>query len=637
MFKSKINTIILICLFLIGKMSSFSQEELRPLSGNINLPNIITPNVSNQLNKISALPTLDTIPFFDDFSYATKSNYPTYKHWLDSNVYVNTGFPIAPISIGVATFDGLNKLGYPYNILAPASSSRGADTLTSRPINIEKKGAVTYSPADSLYLSFYVQAKGRGNAPEASDALTLEFYNAQTKLWEKIWTKSGYNPNSSDTLFKRVMIPIKKPDYFDSLFQFRFTNKATISGSLDHWHLDYVYLNKNRTINDTLIEDVTFGYMSTSFLKNYSTMPYRQFVPSEMATNIKNYLRNNSNIAKTKTYQFNIYQETSGTSLFNYSGGTNPILPFQQNGWHKESSDFNPNFSYVFPTLTDSTFFRIVHTAISTPDNVRTNDTLTQIQKLTNYYAYDDGTAEQGYYLNTAGAKIAVRFTLNKNDTIKALNIYFDPIIDGAAIVNSSFRILIWADGGGAPSITNVIYKDSLMRPKYLKGKYNLIPTYKLTSCLLLNAGTYYFGIQQTSNLPLNIGFDKNTNHKDALYYDIGSGWTQSAIPGSIMINPIIGCYEPPIIVGLNEIQKTEEIILFPNPAQDYLTIQSKTENLENVQIKIINSIGEIVLTKNLENTEKIDVRELPNGMYFIFLEKSELKITIPKKIIISR
>src|SRR5436190_24349664 len=55
------------------------------------------------------------LPFKDDFYYAYKSKYPLTSLWEDSLVYVNSGFPKAPPSFGVATFDGLNRHGYPYD------------------------------------------------------------------------------------------------------------------------------------------------------------------------------------------------------------------------------------------------------------------------------------------------------------------------------------------------------------------------------------------------------------------------------------------------------------------------------------------------------------------------------------------
>jgi hypothetical protein len=78
-----------------------------PLNANLHLPVITNKNI--QAAKTTSIVLMDTLPFFDDFSYAYNSPYPTVKHWKDSNVYVNVGFATAPKSLGVATFDGLNK------------------------------------------------------------------------------------------------------------------------------------------------------------------------------------------------------------------------------------------------------------------------------------------------------------------------------------------------------------------------------------------------------------------------------------------------------------------------------------------------------------------------------------------------
>lgn len=612
----------------------FAQEQLIPLNSNINLPLLNTKKTI--LNKTSSVPSLDTIPFFDDFYYAYSSPYPTKNHWIDSNVYVNTGFANAPISIGIATFDGLNKKGYPYNISAPLSNSAQADYLTSRPINLQKKGAFTYNISDSLYLSFYYQAEGKGDAPESTDSLVLDFYKPNQNKWQKVWGIKGYNPSSIDTNFYLVMIAIKDTAYLDSLFQFRFRNKATLSGSLDHWNVDYIYLNKDRTIGDTIFEDDAFVYKSTPFLKNYSSMPYRQFAPLEMATGIKNYLRNNFTSEKNTTYGFKVFEKSNLiTPTYTYSGGNANIQPFRTSGYHSVSAHASPFFSYIFPSpLTDSTYFKIVHTISSSPDLVRPNDTLVQIQRFSNYYAYDDGSAEVGYYLNTYGAKTAVRFTLNVFDTLRAMNIYFDPIVDGNIITGSSFRMVVWADGGSGPSNT-VIYKDSLRYPSYLQGSYNLIPTYTLTSCLRLEPGTYYMGIQQTTNKGLNIGFDKNTNHSDALYYDIGGGWVQSAIPGSIMINPIMGCTVPEI-VNISEHERSLLLSLFPNPAQNEVNLKSSMPELEFCTISVYSSIGQEVINTPFENNKTINISELPNGIYFVKLNDSRTTLST-KKLIISR
>ena len=56
---------------------------------------------------------------------------------------------------------------------------------------------------------------------------------------------------------------------------------------------------------------------------------------------------------------------------------------------------------------------------------------------------------------------------------------------------------------------------------------------------------------------------------------------------------------------------------VFPNPANDVLTIQGKNVS----SIKIFNIHGDIVLSKNINNNKKVDVSILNKGMYLVELE----------------
>ncbi len=626
---------VLLCLL---SVSLFGQEQLKPLNGNLHLSSMTGKTTAHQ--KTASLAPIN-LPFFDDFSYAYKTPYPSTNNWVDSNVYVNVGFPIAPISLGVATFDGLNKKGAPYNIGAPVSYSGLADTLTSRYINLEATTTHTYVTTDSIYLSFYYQAEGRGDNPEPNDSLSVDFWKPRQHKWKKVWGVKGYNPSATDTNFYRVRIPIADTSYLDSLFKFRFRNNATISGSLDHWHVDYVQIKDNYFYADSILNDASFAYMPTSFLKNYSVIPYRQYNGSvEMGTGFRNYLRNNFNIDKFATYAY-YEKDKFGSPLATdtYSTFGNPgFSPYTTNGYYTNpnlSSAATPVFTIQpFPTnFSDSTFFTFKHILKTSADSRVENDTLEYVQKFGTYYAYDDGTAEQAYYLNTYGAKTAMRFTLNALDTLKSVRIFFDPIADEGTIAQSSFRLMVWAAGSNGPG--NIILKDSLIYPTYLSGSYNLMPTFNLTSCLPLGVGTYYIGIQQTTNKALNIGFDRNTDHKDALYYDIGNGWVQSGIPGSLMINPVMGCTYP-APVGIKENVKKDIMNIYPNPAQNKITISYPGNQLENTTVEIVSSLGQIVYSSNIISNEQIDISNISNGLYFIHLKGNNLNVS-PKKLIISR
>ena len=113
------------------------------------------------------------LPFFEDF--ATSKVYPDNNLWIDRDVFINSDFPHRPTNIGVATFDALDETGAVYPNAEWIAFE--ADVLTSQPIRLDSAFTpVTkkLSPQDSVYLSFYYQPQGKGNAPEAWDTLILE-------------------------------------------------------------------------------------------------------------------------------------------------------------------------------------------------------------------------------------------------------------------------------------------------------------------------------------------------------------------------------------------------------------------------------------------------------------------------------
>ncbi|MBK7667746.1 MAG: T9SS type A sorting domain-containing protein [Sphingobacteriaceae bacterium] len=631
---------VLICCV---SLNTSAQEYLKPLSGNIDLfyNNPVNQPQKNSTQKVAAVS--DTIPFFEDFFYAPNSPYPTGKHWTDSSVYINTGFAIAPPSIGVATFDGLNKKGYPYNMSATAIVSAPADTLSSRPINLftNTLATYTYSPADSLGISFLYQAKGFGENPAVNDSLVLDFYKPLANVWVRGWFTRGNNsPPANDTMFKKVFVRIKDTAYFHDGFRFRLRNKATGSGSSDHWHVDYISLKTNHFKTDTSYNDVTFGYMPRPILKNYSSMPFNQYQASEMGTKFSNFIRNNNvGIVKNTNYEYSIYSSAM-TLLDAYgtgAGNTGNVNPFVTRGWDSVLTHKNPPINYTINPLPDSTFFIIKHIVNTNPDTWKYNDTIVQKLEFNNFYAYDDGSAESAYYHNTYGAKDGIKFVLNVTDTLRALDIFFDPFIDGNIIKNSQFRMYVWADGGGQPG--TVIRKDSAMKPIYLDHGYNKIPRYFFTSSMILSAGTYYIGMQQVTNQPLYVGFDRNVDHKSSLYYDTGSGWTQSAIKGSLMIHPVFG-EATRALVGIKEQEKIKSkegfIKVYPNPASDKLFITAEKINTKDkYTIELYSMMGSKLNEVRLENTTtEIDLDAYASGIYFVVLKQNNSTIANQKFII---
>lgn len=636
MFKFLIHSFFIV----LFSIAAIAQEGVKPLTANINyLYGDLKVNSEKQSFTSSKKTTSSlSLPFQDDFFYAPNLAYPLQILWSDSSTYVNSGFGLAPLSIGVATFDGLNKWGYPYTPnLTNMSASLPADTLTSKPINLD-----FLNPSDSIALTFYYQARGNGDAPELSDTLLLDYFKPKQNNWDtKVWYQRGNsNPNTNDSVFKRAFVRVIDTAYLHDGFKFRFRNKATTAGDFDHWNLDYVFLNKNRNFTaDTLYNDYSFGYIPTPFLKDYTSMPWRQYALTDMAPNNSVFIRNNGIIGGNLTYTNNFYDNTN-TKIYGYTGGAFPALGvFKTNGWLNYAPISKPTYTYSFPVMTGSKDYKVQHILYtSSVDFSQGNDTVIQNVGFKNFYSFDDGCAEGGYYVSGVGAKIAAKYTLRVSDTLRAVRFYFDPVGSITLAESYGFRINIWQAGPFIPTGT-VIYRDSIMSPKYHSTGFNTFTEYALTTPLILGAGTYFIGIQQKVASGITIGFDKNINHSSSLFYDSGNGWTQSAIYGSLMMRPVFGT-EPPTGIKQNSISKNDLFLAYPNPGNELLNIKLtddfyQKQNSQHAKIQLLDPLGQLLVNEDIANLNPtINIQNFPNGIYFLSLKIND-QLVQQQKIII--
>ena len=116
----------LIVLLILICQISLAQEFVNPLIYNSQITQ------TQQRSSLVSNASLD-LPFYDDFSdYLV---YPKSSHWLDNDVFINRNYPINPLNIGVATFDGLDSIGSPRSIVSETVHGP-SDYLTSRPIDL---------------------------------------------------------------------------------------------------------------------------------------------------------------------------------------------------------------------------------------------------------------------------------------------------------------------------------------------------------------------------------------------------------------------------------------------------------------------------------------------------------------------
>ncbi len=591
--------------------------------------------------KTTIVDTLN-LPFRDDFS-RTKV-YPDQTLWMDSDVYINDDYPADPISIGVATFDGIDKYGNPY--YPPSSiSSKISDYLTSKPINLEEHNNIPYSPADSVYLSFFYQPQGIAtDFPQDSDSLMLEFrVPSDSSGWRHIWGVGGtkFKP------FKQVMIPIIDSINFKKGFQFRFKNYTSSSGNLDHWNIDYVILDKGRNLNDTSIFEVTWVERTpSSLLKNYEAMPWSHFLflgdkSTELKQSISIRVRNNSNTSFTTFYRIQVQDEFGAITRY-FPGPTSSIkiaTTPSANSYSTVTIDSINSPTTIFKNSGngngDSALFRIEKIIEnSKADKFPYNDTLVNEQKFYNYYAYDDGTAESAYGINAIDAKIAYRFNVLKTDTLRGVYIFFNQMINNASQL--TFKLTVW----GSNLKATPIYQSADVTPQY-ENSINGFHFYRIDVPLIISAGEFYVGWQQNTAESLNLGLDMNTTSSDNkfIYVPSNGSWTSSVLPGLWMMRPVFG-KAIPVISGIKEINNPTENLFsaYPNPASDRIFIRIKNAALVNSNLiaTLSDAMGRLVIRQ--DNTiDFLDVSAIPNGFYFLKITDKEQKYASSFKIVINK
>lgn len=547
--------------------------------------------------------------------------------WVDNNAWVNSTYPINPPTIGVATLDGLDKYGLPYD--NSASIRYGiADYLTSKPIDL-----AGLSNADSVFVSFYYQPMGLGDWPNKKDSIILEMRDKNNGDWYPIWNDTGYNSSittpTANFLKANVLIfrgpSATDPDPFYKGFQFRFKNYASLAGNNDHWHIDYIRLDKNRFSKDTLISDIAVINPMPSILKKFSLMPYKQFQGnSDLDSSIVLYVRN-MNLATTPTVDFAFHCDEINTSTSVYAS---PTLSFTAAS-DIQSRGLDPKTSYtvVSPVLTnvDYTYVSSFQTNPSSSNLLSSNDTVSSNQVFDNLLAYDDGSAERAYGLEGSGVKkFAYEFPLNQNDTLAGIQIYFTHInVDVKSLV---FTIYAWDSiglYGGVGGKDSIITQIDLAKPYYV-DTLNGWTTYLFDKTYLVH-NQFYLGWGQTDNRNLQIGYDMNTpKGREHMFVYTSGAWNPTSIPtlGSPMIRAILdGNYQGKSTydaIAETEAEEGLELMLYPNPANDLLHLKSNTKLPLHYEIR--NPLGQVLDKAMIIDNNSIQIDQLTPGFYFITL-----------------
>ena len=461
----------------------------------------------------------------------------------------------------------------------------------------------------------------------------LELYGPEM-YWEHIWSAPGqllddWIAENPLQYFKQAMIPVTDTRWFVNNFQFRFRNLASLedngivgwASNVDQWNIDYVRLDVNRSCDQLYPNDLAFVMPTTSILEKYQAMPWSQYRDSDLGSAFDNKMANLSQNVKNSYYTYNI-RKVGGGQVTSYTPNNENSQPYYDHGLHDVAAHATPafNFSSLPTDNADSATFIVTHIfqEVGTGDDRRCNDTCVFEQKFGNFYAYDDGTAEAGYSILSTmtypEAYFAMRFTLAQPDTLRAVKMWFNYVLEDANV--EEFTLMVWGDNGGYPG--EVLYEQQHQLPSH-GNAYTDFVTYRLDESVAID-GTFYVGFYQNHSVQLNLGFDQNTDSREHFLYKTGNEWREPFLKGTPMVRPVVGAPIPePVDIAERD---CAEAVVYPNPATTTLTILLP-DGSAMAACRIFDTFGRLVESR-LGGGTTLDVARLAPGLYIIHVTDNE-------------
>ncbi|WP_276496766.1 T9SS type A sorting domain-containing protein [Pontibacter litorisediminis] len=596
-------------LFILGGAAAgaSAQAVLQPLQQEARQPQKYTKAIQLRLA------AEQTLPFFDDFAQADTLST---ARWNSGGVFINNRYALRPITLNVASLDGLDARGRAY---APNSLAAGpSDTLTSAPILL---GGLT--PADSVYLSFYWQSGGLGDVPDRTESnlryLALEFLD-NTGTWQEVWRQPAVG---EVTDFAQVFVGLREARYFHSGFRFRFRNVGLRNGLADVWNLDYVELDKNRRKGQNTNRDIAISQSISRLLKNYTAMPARQFLANpeaELAEEVQATLNNLGDFPGAISWRG--YIRKAGTAAADTFLREQALIPGLARQYPVTGIPTVENIN-----LPASDSFVLVHgiwldTKEQSPRQ-RANDLTERSTVFADYYALDDGTAEAGFsFLGTGNTQVAQRFDANLTDQVRAFRVYFPRV--GQDISGSSITFRIWDDANGLPGES--VYQQSfqIQYSDSLNGFYEV----ELTQPVRVQ-GPFYIGWTQPGSRYVNIGFDKNEHAAGHRFtYTASGGWAEeTTFQGAIMMRPVMTGQEP---LGVEDDKYNAAMRVFPNPSRGEVFLSEPYE-----LVQVYDMLGRQVHHQKYKSRQQpLQLGHLSPGVYTLRIQNRKASIT--KKIILT-
>ncbi|MCL2327002.1 MAG: T9SS type A sorting domain-containing protein [Bacteroidetes bacterium] len=539
----------------------------------------------------------------------------------------------------------------PYSHAIVKATDLGIDKFTSSVFYLLSP---TIDVIDSVFLETIVSAENSyARLPDGSPVWSFSAIETPAQpndTWKTVWNVSSADiPASMNDYFSTVYIPVIQSNYLQKGFRFRFKNYASLSNDASHarnedfWHIDMVWLDANRTSAQLHIADVAFVTNISPLYNRYTALPihhFSQLSEADFRMTIVSTFRNFDKVPRKIKFNFAV-QNSQTNEAVSFPSYETDLLAYETASEYDVLSDWDVEFFDFMKTgiagVDNANFeFKYFFTDNNNPifEHYRWNDTSRVNLTMSNYYAYDDGTPEAGYGLRNAPmGKVAFKFDILKPDTLRAIQMYFNPTLEQ---IPKLFNLCIWSVGAnGMPD--SLLYRRTSTRVLYADGLYKFV-TYPIESDAILTGETdgiymknsFFVGWEQPYDVLLNMGMDLSNQMRNRLYFNTAFQWEPSMINGTLMIRPQFGKKISTSISTASK--KNDTVLLYPTIIQSQAYIQA---NEEIMRCEFVDITGKTVQQLPVINNT-IDCNSVPNGFYLVKLYNG-IGVVAVKKCVVRR
>lgn len=516
-----------------------------------------------------------SLPFWDDFSSGSIDS----LKWQNQGAVASLTIGMDPPSIGVVYLDGVDGQGKAYS--AALLENGEGDQLLSKQIALS-----SYRPADSLYLSFFWQAGGKAEMPDENDQLELYFLDANGE-WVQVWQTAGGGAAERD-IFAHQMVRVGAP-FLHRQFQFKFVNRGRLSGPFDSWILDYIYLNKNRTVLDAHYEDRALTKNPTSVLGKYTALPLWEWNRNQdrYSSAIQSQFKNLSGRFRAMEYTV-LLRDKATKELLRQIHSQTPFNPVPQALERRDFSsvalktidlDLKEEMDLetaIYLTTGDGFLVESISrgdTLYASQVDFRVNDSAYHTLPLRDFLAYDNGSVDYAAGINQRSGMLALRYEVSMVAYLQGISINFANFSQ----TGSPLELMVWRDLDAEP----VYRKEILIPDKERLSEFSYFPL----DTNLTVADTFYIGFTQFSNDFIHIGLDKSNDTAEEVFFNITGTWQQNEeVRGSLMMRPHLN-QTAPLSPPIDE--ATTEVVVYPNPVVERLFVEGKIN-----EIKVFDAYG---------------------------------------------